>query len=100
MKQIRDNALYYADIKISWQSDGCTVYELENAEGTGSITSYQVFPGVSLAYNDFHTGKCPQHILEDRDILEINHCREGRFECEFINGLYTYLSEGDDAVNP
>lgn len=100
MKQIRDNALYCADIKISRQSDGCTVYELENAEGTGSITSYQVFPGVSLAYNDFHTGKCPQHIWEDRDILEINHCREGRFECEFINGLYTYLSAGDLAVNP
>lgn len=100
MKQLRNQSVYYADIKISKPLDGCTVYELENAEGSGSITSYQVFPGIRLAYNNFHTGKCPNHIFGDKDILEINHCCEGRFECEFSNGLYTYLSAGDLAVNP
>lgn len=99
MKQIQNNPLYDADIKIIQQSEHCTVYEMKNDEGTGSITSYQVFPGIQLTYNDFHMGKCPHHSFLHKEIVEINHCREGRFECEFINGMYTYLSEGDLAVN-
>ncbi|SDE12823.1 helix-turn-helix domain-containing protein [Sporomusa acidovorans] len=95
----QNNFLYDADIKIIEQSEHCTVYEMKNDEGTGMITSYQVFPGIQLAYNDFHMGTCPHHSFLHKDIIEINHCREGRFECEFINGMYTYLSEGDLAVN-
>ena len=33
------------------------------------------------------------------DVMEINHCREGRFECEFANGDAAYLGVGDLAVN-
>lgn len=95
----RNNFLLYDDnTKIIRKSEHCTVYEMKNDEGTGSITSYFVFPGIWLMFNDFHTGKCPRHGLLHRGIVEINHCREGRFECEFINGMYTYLSEGDLAV--
>lgn len=99
MKQLQNNILYDADVKTMKQSEYCTVYEMKNNEGAGVITSYQVFPGIQLAYNDFHMGKCPHHTPSNKDILEINHCREGRFECQFINGMYTYLSEGDLAVN-
>ena len=98
MNQFRKNPLYNANIQIITQTDCCTVYEIKNSGGTGRITSYQVFPGIQLAYNDFHMGKCPHSILTD-NVIEINHCREGRFECEFVNGKYTYLSEGDLAVN-
>ena len=102
MKHFQNNSLYDADIKIIKQSKHCTVYEMKNDEGTGILTSYQVFPGIMLMYKDFHMGKCPHHsrLHKDiKDILEINHCREGRFECENINGMSTYLSEGDLAVN-
>lgn len=99
MKQSKNNVLYDADVKITKQSEHCTVYEMKNDEGTGIKTSYQVFPGIQLAYNDFHMSKCSYHSPLNKDILEINHCREGRFECEFINGMYTYLSEGDLAIN-
>lgn len=95
MKQFQNNFLYDTDMKIFRQSEHCTVYKMSG----GNITSYQVFPGIQLAYNDFHTGKCPHHNFFNKNILEINHCREGRFECEFINGMYNYLSEGDLAVN-
>lgn len=104
MEHRQNNFLYYADdVIISRQSDHCIVYELKNAGAPGRITSYQVFPGIRLTYNDFYTDKCPDHLIPDQDItdiLEINHCREGRFECEFANGMYAYLSEGDLAVNP
>ncbi|QDR81572.1 helix-turn-helix domain-containing protein [Sporomusa termitida] len=103
MKHLQNNFLYYGDVVINQQSNHCVVYALKNAEAAGRITSYQVFPGIRLTYNDFHTDKCPDHMIPDqdvKDILEINHCREGRFECEFVNGMYAYLSEGDLAVNP
>ncbi|WP_196591327.1 helix-turn-helix domain-containing protein [Pectinatus frisingensis] len=100
MKQFQNNSLYYdVDVKIIKQSEHCIFYEMRNDEGKGSIKSYQVFPGIKLTYNDFHMGQCPYHNPLHKDILEINHCREGRFECNFINGMYTYLGEGDLAVN-
>ena len=102
MKHFQNNSLYDADIKIIKQSEHCTVYEMKNDEETGIMTSYQVFPGIMLMYKDFHMGKCPHHSRLHKDIkeiLEINHCREGRFECEIINGMSTYLSEGDLAIN-
>lgn len=34
--------------------DGCHVYQFQNETGSGTITMYEVFPGVELAYNDFH----------------------------------------------
>lgn len=99
MRKIQAAACCHTEAISRRLSETCTVYELRSASGTGRVTSYQVFPGVRLAYNDFHMGTCPENLIWDQNILEINHCREGRFECEFLNGLYTYLSEGDLAVN-
>ena len=31
------------------QSDGCSVYHFRNETGDGTITMYDVFPGVSIA---------------------------------------------------
>ena len=36
------------------ESDCCVIYQFRNESGEGTITLYEVFPGVSLAYNDFH----------------------------------------------
>lgn len=101
MEKFSKNPLYIydADIEVIAQTEKCTTYKMHSADGTGAMTCYKIFPGISLTYNDFHMGKVPQHSVVETDILEINHCREGRFECEFNNGLLTYLSEGDLAVN-
>jgi len=99
MQPAKNDLLYAADFKIIGQSDNCTIYEMSEGKNTGRITSYEVFPGIRLTYNDFHIGKCPEHVFLQKDIMEINHCREGRFECEFMDGVYTYLSTGDLAVN-
>lgn len=99
MQPTKNDLLYAADFKIIGQSDNCTIYEMSEGKNTGRITSYEVFPGIRLTYNDFHIGKCPEHVFLQKDIMEINHCREGRFECEFMDGVYTYLSTGDLAVN-
>ncbi|MDF2988535.1 MAG: transcriptional regulator AraC family, partial [Eubacterium sp.] len=80
-------------------SNDCLVYRMTSDDGYGLMTSYQVFPGIELIYNDFHTGSCFQNKLPYNDIIEINHCRLGRFECDFNDGSYVYLEEGDLSVN-
>ncbi|QOX64886.1 helix-turn-helix transcriptional regulator [Anoxybacterium hadale] len=94
----KEKELYGSVIEIVSQEDGCAVYRM--ADGSdGIMTSYEVFPGVELIYNDFHTGECFQGPRIYRDIMEINHCRQGRFECDFPDGSCVYLEEGDLSVN-
>ncbi|WP_110954962.1 helix-turn-helix domain-containing protein [Anaerosinus massiliensis] len=99
MTQKQYDSFYSNDMKIIQQSDDCTIYAMDSSKTIGTITSYNVFPGIQLTYNDFHTDRCPNHHFSSKNMIEINHCREGRFECEFVNGMYTYLGAGDLAVN-
>ncbi|MFP3155992.1 AraC family transcriptional regulator [Lachnospiraceae bacterium ZAX-1] len=91
------------DAKLSFQREGCAVYQLENETGNGIVTIYDVFPGIRLFYNDLHLSKITGH--DDApadgagDMLEINHCREGRFECELQKGEFAYMGEGDLSAN-
>lgn len=65
------------------------------------MTRYPILPGIELLYNDIHmtiVHTC-QNKLPYEDIMGINHCREGRFECEFFDGSAVYLGAGDLAVN-
>lgn len=72
--------------------DGCSIYKMKNVTGEGVITRYEILPGIELFYNDFHMSDGQnQNKLPHSDVLEINHCREGRFECEFANGDYQYV---------
>lgn len=91
--------LYGPEVKIVEQTDEFSVYKMERDSGEGVMTSYQVFPGIELIYNDFHMGNCFNNKRPCSDIMEINHCRQGRFECDFDNGSYVYLEEGDLSVN-
>lgn len=100
MKTTSANELLYDDnLRVMQQSKKQKKFCKENAGETSLITNYEVFPGICLLYNEFHTEKCPRHSFLHKEILEINYCHEGRFECEFINGRYTYLSPGDLAVH-
>ncbi len=66
--------------------DGGSIYKMQNETGTGVITQYHILPGIELFYNDFHMkdGK-NKNKLPYNNIIEINHCRKGRFECIFNN---------------
>lgn len=63
---------------IPKDNDGyCTVYKMDCADGLGLMTVYQVYPGIQLIYNDFEATGCYWDGNIDKNILEINHCREG-----------------------
>lgn len=77
------------------------IFKLQNETGEGIMTRYLILPGIELLHNDFHmtTVHSDRNKPLCEDILEINHCREGRFECEFADGGALYLGAGDLAVN-
>jgi AraC-like DNA-binding protein len=91
------------DAKLLAQSGSCTVFQLENDTGNGVVTLYDVFPGAQLCYNDLHLSRVTGHddakAAPGAEILVINHCREGRFECELSRGESGYLGDGDMAVS-
>lgn len=95
----KDRKIYGPEVEIVAKNHDCAVYKMKNHNGEGFMTSYHVFPGIELIYNDFHMGNCFHNKQPCLNVMEINHCRRGRFECEFLSGGYVYMSEGDLAVN-
>ena len=61
------------------QSGGCAVWQFCNEAGEGTMTTYEVFPGVMLGFNDFHMEYFESRYVADRRLLAIDHCREGRW---------------------
>lgn len=94
-------ALYGPWMQTLVQGEDCSVFKMENNTGEGIITRYPVLPGIELLYNDIHmtVAHAEQNKAVCEDVMEINHCREGRFECEFADGGAVYLGVGDLAVN-
>lgn len=77
------------------ESDGCSVYQFRNESGEGTITIYEVFPGVALAYNDFHMRYYDSSFRPGCDVFCIDHCREGRLEYTAKDDAYAYVEAGD-----
>lgn len=75
--------------------NGCSVYQFRNETGEGMITVYEVFPGVALAYNDFHMRYYDSDFQPESDLLCIDHCREGRLEYAAKDDVYSYVEAGD-----
>ena len=85
---------------IPRDNDGyCVVYKLDCTDGLGLMTAYQIYPGIQVIYNDFEAAACRWTEPLGRNVLEINHCREGREGCRLLSGSCLYLGEGDMSVH-
>jgi hypothetical protein len=93
MDNFPDGFFGSARLKTVRTEDG-TIYRLTDASGTGIMTCYQIFPGISLIYNDFHMASCYCEAVLPSCCVELNHFREGRIEAEY-GGRFCYLGEGD-----
>ena len=71
------------------------LYQFQNETGDGSMTIYDVFPGVTLAYNDFHMSYYDSKCEPFGDVFCIDHCREGRLEYPAKMDAYSYVEAGD-----
>lgn len=97
------------DSKINVTSKNASVIQKENgygsivkfdcSDGLGLMTIYNVFPGIELIYNEFETTEFTWKNNSSGNVMEINHCREGREGSQLKNGAYLYLGEGDLSIH-
>lgn len=91
-----DQFFLQQNMKLLCRDNACSVYQMKNSTGDGTMTFYEVYPGIGVMYNDFHMGNCPPRKFENSThTISIHHCREGRIEWEVNNGAYLYLASGD-----
>jgi len=94
-----EKRLYGNAVKVISREPNCIQYDMSNETGSAVMTSYDIFPGIQLIYNDVHIHEIAVDTKVPENILEINHCREGRIECEFNRGECLYISKGDLVIN-
>ena len=102
-KPMKNNPIKYMkemSVPTTRDSEGyCALYKMDCRDGLGLMTVYQVYPGIQVIYNDFEAAGCAWEENLDRDILEINHCREGREGSRLLSGSCLYLGEGDLSIH-
>ena len=76
----------------------CRIYQLSNETGSGKITAYRVFSGVELYYNDMHMEYCNKDQATAKNMIEINNCLVGRYECSFGENSCCYMAAGDLSI--
>lgn len=72
----------------------CSVTEIGCGGGRFHETEYDVFPGIQLVYNAVHIDQITTNVLTRNNVIEINHCREGRMECHY-GDEFCYAAPGD-----
>lgn len=95
----RERVIYGERVEIVSRDSDKTVYRIKESDGDVVMTSYRVFDGIDLIYNDVHTQNCVVERNDVRNILQINHCREGRIECSFNKNEFLYLGPGDMSIS-
>lgn len=87
----------HKNMSLITRSTECYVYGIPGAEGT--MTCYDVFPGIQLCYNDFQASEKLPEGDDELDMMEINYCHRGRHECKYQDNTYSYIGEGDLIAN-
>ena len=65
----------------------------------GTIHSFEICDGVSLAFYELKMDQWVEEDIQPANIIEINHCEFGRYECAFGEESFYYLGEGEMAVS-
>lgn len=100
MPELLKGVNFGSNVKEVIKNQECQVMKVENETGEGVMTTYQVFPGVAVMYNDFHMSYCISEFeAKDTNLLCIDHCREGGMEQPMDANGYSYREAGDLVVD-
>ena len=94
--------LYQKQFEKELAQDGATaLLRQENNTEQSSISFFRLMPGVELAYNFFrgHQSAEAEPAPETMKMIEINHCRRGRFGCTLPGERQVYLGAGEIGAN-
>lgn len=62
------------------QTGDASVWQFRNETGEGTMTTYELFPGVALSFNDFHMASFDSSFSTRQRLFAVDYCREGRME--------------------
>lgn len=101
---------YYKDnFSVENTSDELTLLTFNENDRQSSMAFYHIMPGIDVVYNKFDTKHCIEadYKPESLNMIEINHCRQGRYGCMIDDRMfYLGVNEaeanilGVDRVNP
>ncbi len=94
--------LYQKQFEKELVRDGATaLLRQENNTEQSSISFFHLMSGVELAYNFFrrHQSAETERTPETKNMIEINHCRQGRFGCTLSGDQQVYLGTGKIGAN-
>lgn len=91
----KDDFFVRQSMKLLCKDEVCSVYQMKNESGDGTLTAYHIYPGIEVMYNDFHMASCPSRKYENDKVITIHHCLEGRIEWEVCDGAFLYLAPDD-----
>lgn len=96
MEELQQNkSICVNEMEIVYQSDVCTVRRYCDERGSLIMACHKVFPGIDLIFKDFRRTDCVINMESpSKNVLVIEHCREGRVECQMDNYFF-YLAAGD-----
>lgn len=85
------------ETEIFKEEDGITVIQIRNKDGNGggTMTYFEVMPGIMFAYNDFHMQSIQSEFIPEGEVFCVDHCIEGRIEQEISPGVFRYVGTKD-----
>ena len=100
MDQERGKALHYYNWKKHYDvqlrelenTGAFSHYRIQEETGEGKVTSCTVFPGIQAVYNDLNLFRCGRTVPRNEEIVEINYCLDGQYECE-VHSQYFFMPE-------
>lgn len=85
-------------VRIVEECQDKTVMEITNETGIAQLTKREIYPGIDIVYLDAHIQQFSCYAQPFPHVFAINHCEEGRVECEFQNGEFLYMGPNDMSV--
>ncbi|MDR1013607.1 MAG: AraC family transcriptional regulator [Coriobacteriales bacterium] len=91
---------YGEDARLLGDDEGMRrlAYDVDGTDGTIAFTDFAVFAGIHMGLMDVRASQGHSVTPLRHDVLEIVHCRRGRFECELARDTCVCVAEGDFAV--
>ena len=94
-----EKIFYGSGVDIVNRHDNKNIYKLQDSTGSTILTSYDILDGIQIIYNDVHMQSVSLDLEVPEGFFEVNHCREGRIECEYSDDEYLYMAKDDFVIN-
>lgn len=94
---MKQNSVIHLDPAIGcmdWEK-GEEVYRFSNYSGDGTVTCYNIYPGICIYFHNGYMPNCISQMPFRDDQFYIDYCREGRAEWEQHDGRCFYMGTGN-----